>query len=307
MNGVANSILSFLLSWIRALVYNLWAVVNSDDGGAAFVFLAGHWKTILLFLCIGGLIVDRIVYLLRWRPYYVWASRRDARRRIRHEKKQPPVQAEQPVWKDSEPIYETAGFQPAPTMAYAPLSQPVQQPTQFYAPVQEEEPVFDDPAMNWEDAQQEDWQQETLVAFGNPRPEPISYYRDVQAGFAPAVPPEQLYAPRQPYQQEQQTAVHPGLDDMAFRQSFGLEEEEPQPIPVLRAPAFRPFTAPRDEDVAPAKAQNPFARLARRARNLVGDDDENLSIRDLQSTVDVSQAFHEPVYPQAFKPMDDDR
>ena len=307
MNGVANSILSFLLSWIRALVYNLWAVVNSDDGGAAFVFLAGHWKTILLFLCVGGLIIDRIVYLLRWRPYYVWASRRDARRSSRQEKKQPPIQAEQPVWEDSEPVYETAGFQPVPTLAYAPLSQPVQQPTQYYAPVEEDEPVFDDPSMNWEDAQQEDWQQETLVAFGKPRPEPVSYYRDVQAGFAPAVPPEQLYAPRQPYQQEQQTAVHPGLDDMAFRQSFGLEEEEPQPIPVMRAPAFRPFTAPRDEDVAPAKAQNPFARLARRARNLVGDDDENLSIRDLQSTVDVSQAFHEPVYPQAFKPMDDDR
>ena len=30
-------------------------------------------------------------------------------------------------------------------------------------------------------------------------------------------------------------------------------------------------------------------------------DDDQKSIRDLQSSVDVSKAFHEPVYPQSFK------
>ena len=39
---------------------------------------------------------------------------------------------------------------------------------------------------------------------------------------------------------------------------------------------------------------------AKKARDLVGVDDEDHrpTIHDLQSTVDVTQAFHEPVYPR---------
>ena len=133
--------------------------------------------------------------------------------------------------------------------------------------------------------------------YGTAQPEPASLYHDIQAGYAPAVPPQQLYVPSASYQMP----VHPGLDEQAFRQSFGLQTDEEamqdHAVPVMYAPAFRPFTVKDEVEEAPAPSR--LSRLARRARTFVGAEDEDRpTIRDLQSTVDVSQAFHAPVYPQ---------
>lgn len=302
MNGFANTLLSFILSWIRTLINNLWGIVTSEDGGLLYQFFAQNWHVLVLILLIAGLLIDRLVYFFRWRPDYVWRSRL---RRLRS-RRQKPEPAETVDQEHPEPVsFEpTTAYQPAsaPTMAYAPLKMsggtPAEVYTQIYAPVQTDEPVFDEPVAQWEEP--DDWQQETLVGFGQPRPEPLTYYHDMQAGFAPAIPPEQLYAPR--VQPQEAAPVHPGLDEEAFRQSFGLEESEPQPVPVMRAPAFRPFTV-REEEVEPAKPQSAFSRFAQRARTLVSAEDEDrpLTFRDLHTTVDVSKAFHDPVYPQSMK------
>ena len=304
MNGFANSILSILLSWIRALIANIWVVINSEDGGSVYRFFAQNWLKMLIVLLIGGLIVDRIIYLIRWRPHYVWLSRLDRMRRRRA--KAP--QAEPETVFSSDPVPEIAAetmvYQPAPspTIAYAPMKQAYSQPaevyTQVYAPAAEE-PVYDEPVAEWEE---DDWQAQPVAE----PPQRISadYYRDMQAGFAPAVPPEQLYAPRTRSRmpEAQPAPVHPGLDAETFRQSVGLQEQSPGPVPVMRAPAFRPFTAMK-EDAEPVRPQSALSRLAKRARTLVGveDEDQPLTIRDLHSTVDVSKAFHEPVYPQSMK------
>lgn len=155
------------------------------------------------------------------------------------------------------------------------------------------------------------------ATFGAPQPEPLAYLRDMHAGFARPLPPEKMYAPAvepQPVTPEPQpeapfnagsyAPVHPGLDADAFRQNFGLEQPDvPQPVPVMRAPAFHPFTMQREAEQE-VKTPHPLARLARRARDLVGVDDDlhRRTIHDLQSTVDISTAFHEPVYPQGANP-----
>ena len=61
MNGFANSLLSILPSWIRALVSNIWVIINSEDGGTLYRFLAGNWLTLLIILLACGFVVDRIV------------------------------------------------------------------------------------------------------------------------------------------------------------------------------------------------------------------------------------------------------
>lgn len=295
MNGFVHTILSFMLSWIRALISNIWSVITSEDGGALYQFLQSQWLHIVLALFLLGVIVDLIVYFFRWRPDYIWRSRMHRPRRQKAEKKKKQKAAPMP---ESAPA-------PAPVYAasYAP-SASYAAPTRVYAPVQElNEPVFDEEAALWEEAVQPvqtDWSAQELPEFGAPRPEPIAYYHDIQAGYAPPVPPEQLYAPSASYQ----SPVHPGLNEDAFRQSFGLQTDEEalqeRAVPVVRAPAFRPFTVV-EENEPDARAANPFARFARRARTLVGMEDEGKgpSIHDLQSTVDVSQAFHAPVYPQS--------
>lgn len=75
MNGFANAILTLLLSWMRVLVNDLWRLLSSEDAGLFYRFLAANWKVIVLILCAGGFVIDRIIYLIRWRPYYVWSSR----------------------------------------------------------------------------------------------------------------------------------------------------------------------------------------------------------------------------------------
>lgn len=301
MSGFANSVLSLLLSWIQVLITNIWNMLNSEDGGFLYRFLSANWLTLVVMLCIAGIVLDVIVYFIRWRPHYVWRSRW---RRLRAEQPEP-VYEEPPVY-DDQPVYDRPmqeeSFSPQPaTITYA----PVHQPTQIYQPVQETpemlEPLFDDEAISWED----DWQPEAAPDYGMPKPEPVHYFRDVQAGFAPAIAPEKLYQPSPSYQspvQEESASVHPGLDEETFRQAMGFDQEDPPAeyaAPVMRAPAFRPFTAVQEE--AEARPANPLSRFARKAMNFVGMEDENnpRTIHDLQSTVDVSKAFHEPVYPQS--------
>lgn len=294
MNGFVHSILSFMLSWIRALITNLWALLSSEDGGAFFRFLSQSWLAVVLFLCAAGVAVDLIIYFFRWRPDLVW------RTRLRHLRRKKEARPE-PLFTPQEPAYEIpASSEPldAPTAVYHPLSRP-------YTEMQEmNDPLFDDEELLWENSDapvEEDWAELDAPQFGAPKPEPASYYHDIQAGFAPPVPPQQLYTPSASYQ----SPVHPGLNEDAFRQSFGLQtdeeamQERSAHAYVKHAPAFRPFTVV-DENAAAARTENPFARFAKRARTLVGmeDEDHAPTIYDLQSTVDVSQAFHEPVYPQ---------
>jgi len=294
MNGFVHTILSFTLSWIRALISNLWSLINSENGGLMFQFLSRSWWKIVLGLLIIGVAVDLIVYFFRWRPYYVWASKLRRLRRKKHHRAP-----------KAEPVQPPRAAQPAAPASAAAYTAP----TQVYAPVQElSEPLFDEDAAMWEEAAaplQTEWEAQELPEFGRPQPEPAVYYRDVQSGFAPPVPPQQLYTPSASYQ----APVHPGLNEDAFRQSFGLQTDEEalqeRAAPVVHAPAFRPFTVV-DENAQESKNDNPFARFAKRARDLVGmqDEEKGPTIRDLQSTVDVSQAFHAPVYPQ---PMNHDR
>ena len=321
MNSFANSILSFLLSWIRALAANLWGMVNSEDGGALYQFLASNWLWILLVLCIGGWIADRIIYFFRWRPHYVWLSRLDHKHRKRLQKKsstQPdsshaddPAAAfafsrtDQPVNLSATGTQSTsASVQPfptfAPTMHYAP------QQTRRYAP-QAADWKLEDSAVRWDEA--EPAFEAPAYEAQPPAQSSMAYSRDVQAGFAPAVSPEQLYAPRRRSVSDPAAApVHPGLNEDLFRQNIGLEAQGEVPdlrAPVVQAPVFRPFTAVQTE-TEPVKTPGAFSRLARRARDLVGiaDEENTPTIRDLQSNVDVSNAFHEPVYPQQAKDTD---
>lgn len=309
MNGFVNTLLSVALSWIRALISHLWSLLNSEDGGLFFQFFSAHWLMIVISLCVVCMLVDLIVYFFRWRPDYVWATKWRRLRRKRPDRAVEPEENMQP--QEAFSAYQPPVQPEAPTTAYAPLQAatavyaPVSQPTQVWQPVQEiEEPVFDDALWEDDEPMNLDWEQPEDPAFGAARPEPLAYFRDVQAGFAPPVPPEQLYAPaayQRPAQPEAETAaVHPGLDAETFRQTIGLSERTAPPSsPVVNGPVFRPFTVTAEPE--PEKTQGALQRLAQKARDLIALDDEQKTIRDLQSSVDISKAFHEPVYPQSFK------
>lgn len=80
MNGFANAILSLLLGWLRTLFNAVWALLGSESSGTFVDLLRNHWQIIFLVMCVGGFVVDRVIYLIRWRPYRLWSARRKRRR-----------------------------------------------------------------------------------------------------------------------------------------------------------------------------------------------------------------------------------
>ncbi len=376
MNAFTNAILTVLLGWLRSLISSIWTLISGEGTSTLWQLLSLHWKAVFIVLCVGGFVVDRVIYLLRWRPFYVWRSRRHQRRM----QKQPSGYAERhapaandqyappPVYGEPEhtevPVETYAGrttrYQPAaqppasvgfapayhysppadngasaPTAAYAtaqphayayapvpeladaddaPQSYQPSPPDSSFAPTIAYAPVPYHATVEPETLAGEPRFDEDLSAWASPRnafpdfapnvapaasytvirEQDDRYLRDVASGFAPQLTPEQLYTPR--------AAVHPGLDAETLQQSIGLTSQGmPANPPDSREayPNFAPFSA-APQTTAPFAKPRTLDVLAKKARSFVdGIDEKNPpTIRDLQSTVDVANAFRAPVYPK---------
>ncbi len=371
MNAFTNAILSLLLGWLRTLVNAAWAALSGEGGGILARQLALHWKTVFIVLCVGGFAVDRVIYVLRWRPYYVWRSRRDRRRarRAGYPVAEPgdaprdgDLYAPPPVYGEPEPTGEpeaypdayeqrtaryrpvSAGFAPAYRRAAPePAAQPAEEPTRtlppaygyasvyeaepaeryapapepyrpappdasfaptvaynaapFRAPIEPEplngEPRFDDDLSPWT------LPNSNAPSFAPGAASPATnerYLRDVNAGFAPQISPDELFAPRA----AAGVAVHPGLDTETLQQNIGLSPRwGEQDAAAERHASFAPFGASNRPE-ATAERPRVLGALAKKARTFVSGEDESNppTIRDLQSSVDVTSAYRAPVYPK---------
>lgn len=188
MNGFTHSILSLLLTWIRTLISSLWSLFGSEEGGLLYRFLSEKWLMLLAVLCIGGIAVDLLVYLFRWRPYYVWLSRL---RRLRRGRTW--TQAQEEAHSERYANEDASCFPDDDDMQYAPMLDE----TRVYAPSGEPFLHQDDVVWDADEAPLEDGADAPFGAF---RPEPRPVYQHIQAGYAPPIPPEQLYAPSASYQ-----------------------------------------------------------------------------------------------------------
>ena len=74
MGSFANTIFSILLGWVQSLVYTIWNAFTTDSGGSLFTWIAKHWMILGIILCVGGVAIDLLVYVVRWRPFRVWHS-----------------------------------------------------------------------------------------------------------------------------------------------------------------------------------------------------------------------------------------
>lgn len=74
MGPFANTLFSLLLGWVQTAAAWLWGLVTDSNVNAWLGWLLDHWLPLALMLCIGGAVIDFIVYLIRWQPYRVWRS-----------------------------------------------------------------------------------------------------------------------------------------------------------------------------------------------------------------------------------------
>lgn len=80
MGTLADSLFNLLMGWVRALVNAIWALFTTDHT-TLLEFLGKNWVLIVVVILAAGLAIDWLVWLIRWRPYLLWARR--ARRFLR--------------------------------------------------------------------------------------------------------------------------------------------------------------------------------------------------------------------------------
>lgn len=74
ISGYSNAIVDVMLGWLKGLanwvlrLFNLAGSVTTSP----LLWLSQNWLKLLIFFLALGLIVDGLVWLIRWRPYWVW-------------------------------------------------------------------------------------------------------------------------------------------------------------------------------------------------------------------------------------------
>ena len=70
--GYTNAIVNAMLGWLKGLASWVLRLFNLSGGVSPLKFLADNWLKLLIFFLILGVAVDLIVWLIRWRPHWVW-------------------------------------------------------------------------------------------------------------------------------------------------------------------------------------------------------------------------------------------
>lgn len=75
--GYANAIVNAMLGWLKGLASWVLKLFNlAGSGGSPLEWLSNNWLKLLILLMLVGVVMDRLIWLLRWRPYWAWFKRK---------------------------------------------------------------------------------------------------------------------------------------------------------------------------------------------------------------------------------------
>ena len=74
--------MNMLLGWMRALTDAVWRLVESPSSNRFLSGFGTGWLVIALVLIGAGIVIDWIIWMIRWQPYHIWATRLRAVRRL---------------------------------------------------------------------------------------------------------------------------------------------------------------------------------------------------------------------------------
>ena len=115
MGTLADSLFNVLMSWVRALVNSIWALFTTDHM-TLLEFLGKNWVILVVIMLAAGLVIDWLVWLVRWKPYHLWARRvrrflhlpspeeeaEEERKQRKKAKRQPSAPVEEEQWDEPE-------------------------------------------------------------------------------------------------------------------------------------------------------------------------------------------------------------
>ena len=72
ITSYSNAILGVMLGWLKGLANWVLRLFNLAGGVSPLYWLANNWLKLLIFFMILGVGLDIFIWLIRWRPYWVW-------------------------------------------------------------------------------------------------------------------------------------------------------------------------------------------------------------------------------------------
>ena len=74
----STAVMNLMLGWLKGVanwVLSLFDLAGST-GFSPIAWLADNWLTALIVLLITGVVMDLLVWLIRWRPHWVWFNKK---------------------------------------------------------------------------------------------------------------------------------------------------------------------------------------------------------------------------------------
>ncbi len=71
-NSFAENVIQLLLGWLQSLMSGIWSLFSGGSGGVMLKWLGDNWISILVVLLFAGVVLDLVIYLVRWRPFWWW-------------------------------------------------------------------------------------------------------------------------------------------------------------------------------------------------------------------------------------------
>lgn len=247
MRGFTQTLVNTLFGWIRILVEGVWNLLFSNETQRWLQWVGENWLALVVFLCLCGVVLDYLIWFLRWRPYYVWASSMRRMKRIfgggkapedkkvprERRKRQPapvPVQKQVPEpelfealnggdddWEEQNWEQPAVQEQPDLTGAIMPavtadtiLARPRKMDYQEQYVRRFARPQAEEPQATtlWQEEPVEDWPNEQQEYMGEPEP------ASEEESWVPEVPAPSADQP-----------LHPGIDYQALSRQYGWHRE----------------------------------------------------------------------------------
>ena len=75
--GYSNAIVNVMLGWLKGLATWVLKLFNlAGSGGNPLGWLSDNWLKLLIVLLLVGVVMDWLIWMIRWRPYWVWFKKK---------------------------------------------------------------------------------------------------------------------------------------------------------------------------------------------------------------------------------------
>lgn len=75
--GYTNAVVNVMLGWLKGLANWVLKLFNlAGSGGNPLLWLSDNWLKLLIVLLVAGVVLDWLVWMIRWRPYWVWFKKK---------------------------------------------------------------------------------------------------------------------------------------------------------------------------------------------------------------------------------------